>query len=777
MDMSRRGKSSRTSDTRSSKRRSGKLADFVSITVDKYSFGTEEDDDAVQKRLGCRRTLKDMLLPEEQQKIDQIDDNPIELDGPLELHDGPLQREQIPRQKPRSLWKAEPNRRLVFTSPRLISSDEDLFPSDHSLYKESNQRWQQISNQAGCHRQDGTVMNIGRKPASSKAFRIGMIECAALRVRSLNLWLDHDKDTLPDWLYMISEVFVNLEHLTLTEDIFPGEDDMAVSARMRRLYVLSILPDLKSIDDMIVTTKERKMANPSGYIEESQDKTHEARSPDNKSIDRESDQQDYSRVVTSVPVSINTDSVGSSKSNAIEVEIVDSEFGEMKIMGTQTTSSSSPTSNSESTITPSDSDEHVEDDYENGGGNLNKTVQTDSNERGTNGPSNEKIGVDEARSNVTEGTMRTLNDDWGNTIELVSVASHDFEWSAACGILTFGKDRACAPIIRLPFSSRDKKTKDSVSDTTTLACQKAVKNLRKKEKEKEKEKEKKKEKKKEKGNSRLIACPPVYRQSEAIVPTPQVGCCPMLESDTYSQAKFLFPSGGKGSPFTNGGASNERISDLRVSANKQLPPSRSLSSPFPMQFRDRQKPSCDPVITQLVVNTSDLMDSDCEKTESSCDSKESNEMDTITSPLSVDLSPISSPKDINNKLKKANKGELPPKCPSGGTRRQAPTCNVLKQRKQKVDRRRKVNEASKESARSISVMDLDDEEEFCDENFENSGEVKANLKVNWNFEARIEKLECTDEMNRFNYAIKMITSVQSSRDCISAVERIGRNFA
>jgi len=658
-------------------------------------------------------------------------------------------------------------------------------------------------------------MNIGRKPASAKAFRIGMIESAAVRVRSLNLWLNHQQDTLPDWLDMIGEVFVNLEHLTLTEDIFPGEIEMAVSARMRRLYVLSILPNLKSIDDMVVTSKERKMANPNGFTEKPQVKTsettrsennksidpdgeHQDPSPTNKSIEEggadpkplspsnknnnkpieieieiendEDDQRDDSEGTTDVPVpvSINTDSVGSAKANAnanaIEVEIVDREFQEMKLMGTQTTTSTSPTSNAESTITAIDSNDDDDDDDEldenndEYGGGLNKIVKTDSRERGLNSPSDEEISVggagkqrynnnnnnnkavdsaikaeeddipatvdgtgngiqsladslggDETNCTVTTlRNIRKLDSDLSDTIELVSVTSHDLEWTAACGILTFRTDRACAPKIRLPFSSRDKKK----SDATTEACQKAVENLRKKDREKEKGST----------TSRLNACTPVNRKSAAIVCDPQVGCCPILKNVANSQTKFLFPAEAKGGPLlpNNGVAPNEKSFEvLHLSANKQLPPSKSLSSPFPMQFRERQKLASNFLAAQLVVNTSDSMEV---RTGSSCDSKDNNEMETIASPLSIVTSPASSPTDSNNKPKKANKGELPPKCPS---RRQVPACKILKKRKEKTDRRRKLNEVSKESARSISVMDLDDDDEFCDENLENNEEIES----------------------------------------------------
>ena len=150
--------------------------------------------------------------------------------------------------------------KVVYTSPRITEEDDKLFPTDHSRYRKEK-RWESISEQAGPHRQDWTVLTINRK-LTPQALKNGMTKQVASRVRSLNLWLDHNEDILPQWLDVLATLFPYLEHLTLSEDIFPGEDELAVSARMRRLYVLSRLPYLKSIDEMPVTRAERKLARP-----------------------------------------------------------------------------------------------------------------------------------------------------------------------------------------------------------------------------------------------------------------------------------------------------------------------------------------------------------------------------------------------------------------------------------------------------------------------------------------------------------------------------------
>jgi hypothetical protein len=824
----------------------------INITIN-----TKGKTNIVRKRLGCRRSRKDMLSPEDQQRIKIGDDTRREL---------------------------KPQRRLIFTSPRVISSDEDLFPSNHALYKESNDRWQQISDQAGSHRQDGTVMNIGRRPSTAIAFRKGMIGCAAVRVRSLNLWLDHEKDNLPDWLEMIREVFVNLEHLTLTEDIFPGEDDLAVSARMRRLYVLSILLNLKSIDDMVVTPKEREMANPGSSSDQLKLDEDELQSPSTDSnidsrimsilvsidtdyvgssrvngieveflaskfqemnhtqtgttansspttnsettfsaVDTNIDSRiksipvlidpDYvgsSRVngieveflaskfqdmnhtqtgttassssttnsettfsaddtnidsrITSIPVLIDPDYVGSSRVNGIEVEFLASKFRDVNHTKTETTASSSPTTNSETTILSEDTDDHfvfeeedrliraafwdktitvppipsIETKFDNSYACKNDTnsemqkqvVSTEKKDfdlkhrfddtsmegvptRSTShhdqntvcnamSRNNDNHSDDDMRKKLVMARVSAFHSDSNHSIELVSVASTDLEWPAACGFLNFRKDKTCAPKIRPPFSSGDMKTITVAHDTQKQACQESMTSLRDKEREKE--------------NSNLEAfspqaCTPVQRQSKVIVSvfTPQVGCCLILKNDPCSTSKFSFPTAGRHVSTTKK-SSHEKLSDFGVSANQQLPPSKSLSSPFPMQFRERQKPSCITTTTHLVVKTSDSINCDSRKVQPRRDRLIQNEMKTIASPLLAitATSPISSPKAVDRTSKTAQKGDLPPPCPFEKIRHKTAADYKSNERKPRRRNQWHDNNVLKESARSISVMDLDD---------------------------------------------------------------------
>ena len=812
------------------------------------TINTKGKTNIVRKRLGCRRSRKDMLSPEEQQSITTGDDTQLVL---------------------------KPRRRLIFTSPRVISSDEDLFPSSHALYKESNDRWQQISNQAGSHRQDGTVMNIGRRPSTAIAFRKGMIGCAAVRVRSLNLWLDHEKDNLPDWLEMIREVFVNLEHLTLTEDVFPGEDELAVSARMRRLYVLSILLNLKSIDDMAVTPKEREMANPGDSSDQDKLNQDELQSQSIESIIRNGSQDIDSRITsisvsndtdsvgssrvngieveflaekfqdmhhtqtgtiascspttssestvtahetnqyqrtTSTPVSINTDSEESSRVNGIEVEFLAEKFrdvnhtqtgttansspttnlettitaddtnvhsritpipvsidkdseGSSRVSGievefltekfqgmnhiyTGTTASSSQTANSETTITDDDTDDHFV--FEEEGGmliraefwNKNNIVHltpsmettfdnshickndTDSeilkqvvstkNEyvdlthrfddtsmesaptRSTthqdpntvcNAQSRNKDNHSayDMRKELIRARVRAFHNDSNNSIELVSVASTDLEWPAACGFLNFRKDKTSAS--KIPFSAGVAKT--IAHDTPKQACQESMTSLRDKEREKE--------------NRNLEdfspqSCTPVQRQSNVIVSvsTPQVGCCLILNDDPCSISKFSFLATGQH-------VSTTKISSHEKSANQKLPPSKSLSSPFPMQFRERQKPSCTTTTTNLIVNTSDSINCGSRTVQSRRDGLIQNELKTVDIPLLAITSRSSSKNPVFGTSKTAKEGDLPPPCPFEKIRHKAAADYKSKLQKSMRQNQRHVN-----NARSTSVMDLDD---------------------------------------------------------------------
>lgn len=539
---------------------------------EKYSVvdnsDVEEKRVTVRKGLGCRRSAKDMLSSEEQKEIAKNDRKQNEKGS---------QRRPLAG-KGRSSRVAKPRRRLIFTSPRLTASDEELFPSDHSLYKESSDRWEQISNQAGSHRQDGTVMNIGRRPSTANVFRKGMLSCAAVRVRSLNLWVDHEKDTILEWLEMIKETFPNLEHLTLTQDLFPGEDDMAVSARMRRLYVLSILPNLKSVDDMIVTPKEREMANPGHYNGQVDTKEDMILSPSNESIGTNA----------SDPVLIEADSVRTCRANGIEVEFLSEKCWEVKQTETDTTASSSPTSSVEDRITDENSELDLQDGLTGISVSNDTSTVTEVPSIGTDHSSSREgqdQTCDEALEECSSSTemnagsipeicqctsngdrfrssIRALDNGANDSIELVPVICIDSVESTVCDVSDSQKNMTHTFGVQLSLKTEDEKEKTGSFSTLAKIDESKAISCRDLEQPKNSSNGK---------PSISNACTPVQRQSKVIVPTPQFGCCQILTEDPCEISQFSFPTSSraipKNKPFT---LPKDKRSAL--TANQRLPP-------------------------------------------------------------------------------------------------------------------------------------------------------------------------------------------------------------
>ena len=685
----------------------------------------------VRKRLGCRRSEDRLSSEEEQQAIEVVDD----------ARQHSIGKYPLPQKTSRPMRELKPKRHLIFTSPRIASPDEDLFPSNHSLYKESSDRWQQISEQAGSHQQDGTVMNIGRRPTSASAFRMGIIECAAIRVRSLNLWLDHEKDTLLDWLNVIGEVFVNLEHLILTEDVFLGENDVAVSARMRRLYALSILlpklPKLKSIDDMVVTTKEREMVSPERCNDCQEANIGKIKSPKQDSNIMTGDQ--------CIDSSINKSVVASSRNDEIEVEFLTAKFQDIKHTETETTASSSPTTCSDSVITATvledefafkEEEQSVEAEISNDTIAIPTTLSTesklDTSSRNQNSPAAEndysiptkdkdsdsmqhfdksqhkgmvcsslskctndnKCDSDGGARNKFLGTrIRAFHDDSNNSIELVSVPSTDLKWSASCGFLNFRKDEICAPKLRPHISSGNKK--QSAKEIAQVNQESTIIQLNRK-----------REKESSHFKAYTQACTPVQRQSKIVVSTPQVGCCQILTMEPDSRTKFSFPT------------SRRRIPSKKYSENRKHPSAQSLSSPFPMQFRERHQPSCVTSNVDLEIKTFHSISFGSQGIRSKINNSIQNDTVTINN-LSVVTCPITSLNTTNLTTKTLQEKQLPPRC-------QHKTKDSFKSKELKL--KESTSSLFKENARSTSVMDLDDDldddEEFFDNHVDDDGRIR-----------------------------------------------------
>lgn len=239
----------------------------------------------------------------------------------------------------------------VYQSPRCQIDDSDLFPTPlpsasgaalsskvlKRQLEDADSRWQYMSELAGEHKQDGSVLYVNTTGKSStrphlgcmrshmtpKSLRLGILPYVAKRVLELHLDIgrtgsqdDDDRSSnaaLPEWLDVISSLFFNLEHLYLggitirkepisgsekstdknTESQSEGSalssassssgvgDRYSVleangkgklqpnssspdenSAKLRRLYVLYRLPHLKSIDGIDITDTERELARP-----------------------------------------------------------------------------------------------------------------------------------------------------------------------------------------------------------------------------------------------------------------------------------------------------------------------------------------------------------------------------------------------------------------------------------------------------------------------------------------------------------------------------------
>lgn len=170
----------------------------------------------------------------------------------------------------RIVGKTASKRPLIFLSPRCELPDRAVFPISASIWKEHDVRWRSLSAQAGSHRQDGSTLIVQPRMAP-KSLKYGMPQLAANRVKTLHVKAG---DALPEWLDVVTSTFRNLEHLHLTDetsatggegtDSIDEEDCTSpwTSSRLRRLYVLYRLPELKSINGVNVTAAERAFAHP-----------------------------------------------------------------------------------------------------------------------------------------------------------------------------------------------------------------------------------------------------------------------------------------------------------------------------------------------------------------------------------------------------------------------------------------------------------------------------------------------------------------------------------
>lgn len=168
-----------------------------------------------------------------------------------------------------------------FTSPRCLKADVS---PDKTLQTHEN-RWMKMSELAGSHKQDDDLLRFNR-PIAPLAFKSGVPSQVASRVKTLHIVAE---DNLPQWLDVLSNTCFSLENLMLNGEDGAKNESME-AARMRRLYILYRLPDLKSIDGVNVTDLERQLArpnNPNGYRVNLNDWVHEEEVDDDSEDDEE----------------------------------------------------------------------------------------------------------------------------------------------------------------------------------------------------------------------------------------------------------------------------------------------------------------------------------------------------------------------------------------------------------------------------------------------------------------------------------------------------------
>ena len=690
---------------------------------------------------------------------------------------------------------------LLFTSPRCKAEDDEIFPDrDKEALQTPETRWQHISEQAGSHRQDGSLMVVNRNLAP-QALKSGVTLQVGRRVRRLNLWLNHTEDILPEWLDVIATTFPNLEHLTLTEDVYP-DDENAVSSRMRRLYVLYRLPNLNSIDDMRVTVKERSLARPGDangnrvqrkeWVKDSL--LDNADEDDDVIGDDENDdiQQVHTtgqdQVISEGTTQYETDSSNSDDSNVkdmdgksmpkelIGISILEDTIrpeGQCNDSEVDTTIScnmaQTPPSCEEKQLYNKNANSNrrhgdaVEVDLS---GTVRRVISSRPKIAST------KTTMADPVKDVAASKMIAKNDEekreespivalathglnaallaqnaktprqllTSDTLEIVSVASSHHDWSLACGVLG-----ACSRNrLRYALGGSSRKALKNCpeqQDRPKLSVRKPIGIDEEK--------------------PLLSPCQPVRRQSTFSPPlrTPRNRGGKLAPESPSRNANAgicrptasFFPTTDENCPKELSKITHKNIQPSATAAdpklvekdlaspNKSIPPAKSLSSPFPMQFRERPARnlrSATPSLS-ISVNTGGVADDASSSTSLDdsvlCrDNQQHPVPETPRSAKMMSMKPMetisggplplvrvaSSPSNLTPKWTStfAAKGVLPPPCPPNARRRVLPTSPSLmrtpmrKQQTRRYKRMMRQMKASKQTARSTSVFDMTEDE-------------------------------------------------------------------
>jgi hypothetical protein len=665
---------------------------------------------------------------------------------------------------------------LYFESPRCEVSDEELLPNptDSANLIQHDERWKHLAEQAGQHQQDQTTQHVNVRTMTPAALRSGMPLQAAARVRSLHLELDERDDRLPAWLDVITTIYFHLEHLYLgranagdeeddidteekseseatVSDSFVSDGTAAatcttlsplsppISNRMRRLYILYRLPDLLSIDGVTVTDQERLLArpdHPNGHRVKRDEWVENACLLDQIVLDEEGEclaDDDYddeyeerdafAQPVTSSP----------HVSDSVEVDL----SGTAKLVPAKQKSRVTIASAAQSSLQLQASGSMLSDNIMNPLSPATGTLLIE--QRRHSGPhipelAGAPIGMAEIMREFDNLEYDAVATDTGTTAAC--------EWSAACGRLSlpyFRGDSArrlkltdavattlATPKIRLSFGRRNKDSSNSIGNKETEAVDVAVA--------KQDAVETAQDEKTEEIQQLPSPDSPFDPILDVVDGTPSMPMNDTLfspssqevEIDEAFQSRSAFGTSETLSaaivksqsvpPAPRHALMLQRTLDPSShSPNKQLPPSKSLASPFPMQFRIRakigQSLSRDLSVTTKL-NAEEDMSNDGPSAPPPPPRRQRSPSDfsreTIESPVElvrVQSSPSKLPQSARKSYIASNRGDLPPPCPGG---RRTPTATPKRKEKKKKRGPAKWRE---KLSRSSSIIDDDEEEE------------------------------------------------------------------
>ncbi|KAL7579461.1 hypothetical protein ACA910_014121 [Epithemia clementina (nom. ined.)] len=651
-------------------------------------------------------------------------------------------RKMIVSRKLKSQSSTRTGQPLRFESPRLELTDSEVFPSKSELNEltDPEERWKVLKEQAGSHQQDGSVLRLRPNVHTPKVLKCGMPPQAAARV--LELHVKVSGETLPAWMDAIASTFVNLQHLYVSQSPEeerenevqhsvnrtslarnksgdsslqnPQDEEEAKkvaehSNRLKRLYILYRLPDLVSIDGSRVSAVERKLARPDDPNGERVNRNEWVKHDDNADI---------------------------------KISLLDGdECVEVNVFRQDANESSAEDKIEDSPSSVTHREKSVEVDLAGKLLEVDMTMEGGSKTPGMNSKQESRNSEDDTAS-LRCGPMILP--------ENASVVTDDCEWSAACGLAMWRKTSS----FNTHLGGEKSKTNKTIyrRSSSWKDCRKLV-------------------------AARVVAAnsfKPRIPDSPSST-ADSIRLSPLLEPAAYggiyqSASRKSQTNGSSASPNTKStlgidrfgpvafadSGENEMITrettprrsfvnnKLRnaaprlslpsqpaattIAASKRVSSSKSLTSPFPMQFRDKMAIPATLCPTTLAVVTSEVcIDSNengtpppvpppppTSKTSSSAN------METIDFAFSGGAESTRSAIEKQQKGRKAERGKagLPPPCPAGNSPKDR--MKLATQRVKRKKKRQGLLDKWKEqqSARSTSIMDGeddtdDDDDESC----------------------------------------------------------------